>query len=413
MKTLRILALSVASVLLTPLAAWAVTDTWDGGGANENLSTSANWLDNSAPASDLPNTDLIFAGVIRLTPNVSAAFSTHSISFNNTAGAFTIGGLQLNVGTGGITNRDSQTMTFNNLVNFSGVANSTINASFGGLTFANTVAFPTGTLTVTGGFPTSFTNISGTGALTKSGAGMLILSGTNAYFGTTTVSAGTLLVNGSQPQSPVSVSSGATLGGSGRLGNISSSGIVAPGGNPGILTSSNVTFNASATFAVELNGTVVGNAYDQLNVLGTVELGRSTLSVTVGFIPVIGNTFTIIDNDGGDAVSGAFAGLAQGALLTNGPSIFQISYTGGTGNDVVLTRVNPPSQIQPILIATNREAQLEGLGLAGLTYALHASTNLMNWTVIGTALANGSGVYTFVDTNAPLFSLRFYRVRSP
>ena len=39
--------------------------------------------------------------------------------------------------------------------------------------------------------------ISGTGTFTKSGAGNLILTGTNTYTGTTTVSAGTLSVNGS------------------------------------------------------------------------------------------------------------------------------------------------------------------------------------------------------------------------
>ena len=83
----RILATSIAALLLhTPL--FAVTDTWDGGGGNDNISTGANWLDSTAPGSDLVNTDLIFAGVLRLTPNFAAPFNADSVTFDNTAGAF-------------------------------------------------------------------------------------------------------------------------------------------------------------------------------------------------------------------------------------------------------------------------------------------------------------------------------------
>src|SRR5438309_1617155 len=121
MNTRHLLAFIVAAIL-APLAAHATTFTWDGGGADNNLSTSANWNPDGAPGSDLVNTNLIFAGSVRLFPNVSAAFSTNSVTFNNTAGAFTIGGLQLNVGAGGIVNNDADTDKFTNLVSFSGVA---------------------------------------------------------------------------------------------------------------------------------------------------------------------------------------------------------------------------------------------------------------------------------------------------
>ena len=193
MKTRRILALSIASLLLTPFAARAVTDTWDGGSPiNSFLNSNANWLDNSAPLSDLLNTDLIFAGMVRLSPNVSAAFSTNSITFDNTAGAFAITGQPLSVGTGGILNNSTQIMTFNNPLDFSGVASSTINASAGRLTFANTVTLPTGTLTVTGGSATSFGNISGTGQLSKTGTGTMTWTPNITTAFNVTINAGTL-----------------------------------------------------------------------------------------------------------------------------------------------------------------------------------------------------------------------------
>src|SRR5438874_5423368 len=82
-------------------------------------------------------------------------------------------------------------------------------------------------------------NGSGTVALTKTGTGTLTLSGANTYSGATTVTAGTLLVNGVQGASPVSVNGG-TLGGIGTVGTITSTaagGSVSPGQvGPGILS---------------------------------------------------------------------------------------------------------------------------------------------------------------------------------
>src|SRR5262249_31199884 len=115
MKTCHLVIATIA-LALHAARALAVNETWDGGGADNNFSTNNNWADNTAPASDLVNTDLFFQGTVRLAPNVSAAFSTNSVTFNSTVGAnaFTIGGVQLNVGAGGIVNNDADTNTFTN-----------------------------------------------------------------------------------------------------------------------------------------------------------------------------------------------------------------------------------------------------------------------------------------------------------
>ncbi len=178
MKTSRILTLGVVSMLMTPLAAMAVTETWDGGGADDNVSTGLNWADNSAPVSDLVNTDLVFAGAVRLIPNFAAAFSADGITFDNTAGFFQLIGARLDIGDDGILNNDAQLQVITNAVDFSGVATSSIGAASGGLTFTGTVTLPAGTLTVAGLFETNFGQVVGTSAntLVKQGAGTMTWS---------------------------------------------------------------------------------------------------------------------------------------------------------------------------------------------------------------------------------------------
>ena len=201
MKTPRRLALTIASLLLASLAAHAVTDTWDGGGADNNVGTDANWVDNNDPASNLSFTDLIFGSPAATSKNVvfDTAFSAHSITIENApAGlfAYTFTGQTLSVGSGGIVNNEPRDSLFNNPVSFSGVANATIGGTGQILQFANTVTLPTDTLTVT--VPTSgdmyFDNFAGTSSLTKSGAGIMNWTPTVTQFLDLTVSAGTLLM---------------------------------------------------------------------------------------------------------------------------------------------------------------------------------------------------------------------------
>ena len=64
---------------------------WDGGGANDNLSTPENWIDDVAP--DFGGALVSFSGAARLTPNndVINAVISH-LSFTDQADAFTLGG---------------------------------------------------------------------------------------------------------------------------------------------------------------------------------------------------------------------------------------------------------------------------------------------------------------------------------
>ncbi|MCY2971325.1 MAG: Ig-like domain repeat protein, partial [Planctomycetota bacterium] len=124
-------------------------------------------------------------------------------------------------------------------------------------------------------------------------------------------------------------------------------GTVTPGtqtSNVSVLTTSGIIAQSSVgvfSFDLDTSGTVAGTAYDQLAVNGIVNLsGSPVLNVNLNFIPnTRGNSYTIISNDGSDAVIGTFNGQAEGSLVTVNSVSYRISYVGGTGNDVTLTCV--------------------------------------------------------------------------
>jgi len=208
--------------------------------------------------------------------------------------------------------------------------------------------------------------VSGT-TLTKGGNGTLVLSGANDYTGTTTVSTGKLVVNnvaGSGTGSgPVVVQNGATLGGTGIFAlatsttsiDVQSDVTFHIGG--GRMTVGNGSLNVDGLFIFDLNGTIAGTAggYDQLQFslenTGSITLGGSSaLQLNLNFAPVLGQQFELIDvGNGGAFITGTFAGLADGAFFSQGGQQFQISYFGGTGNDLVVTAIPEPSTTAAIL----------------------------------------------------------------
>ncbi|MDB6148679.1 MAG: Autotransporter-associated beta strand repeat protein, partial [Chthoniobacter sp.] len=195
--------------------------------------------------------------------------------------------------------------------------------------------------------------IEGNVAVTKTGAGSLTFGGVSPYVGATTVSGGELLVAGSISASTTTVSAGGTLGGTGSVGDlIIAGGTLAPGLSPGTMNAGDTTFSGG-TFALEIFGPNAGTEYDQLNVTGTVSLTSNTaITISLGAYNPADNgstSFVVINNDQADAVAGPGLFTMNGTPLNNGAIFtasgqpFQISYTGGTGNDVVLTAVPEPS----------------------------------------------------------------------
>ena len=189
-------------------------------------------------------------------------------------------------------------------------------------------------------------NVIGVGSiaqLIKSSPGTLVLTGTNSYQGNTIVSNGTLEIDGSQPQSLVQVF-GATLQGNGTVGPLElddPNAVLFPFGMT--CTAFNEGAAPGGTFQVNLSGESPA-LYSQLQASGSVSLSNLNLTASLNFYSQYGDQFTIVKNNGGAAPSGAFNGLPEGSLFPISGEMFQITYHGGSGGDVVLTHLSPTNQ---------------------------------------------------------------------
>ena len=366
------------------------------------------------PASATPGS-LTFGGGTLATTATFTLNTKRGIAFNSTgtidvASATTLTYAGIAAGSGGLTKTSAGTLLISGANTYSGattigagtlklgVANSVPSGSTVAVTgtfdlagFADTIgslsgggtvtSSAAGAITLTAGgdnTSTSFSGViqngSGTVAFTKSGTGTQTFGGNNTYTSTTTVSAGALLVNGSQSSSAISLNGG-TLGGSGTVGTVTSTasgGTVNPGTTTGILTTGNINWSTGTpTFKVALNGTTVGTGYDQVSTSGTINLTGATLSGTVGFSPTNGASFTIINNTGGSAITGTFSGMAEGSTVTVGGWSFKITYLGGSGHSVVLTTGTP---VLALVNSVSPSAMLQSPG-TDLAYTITFTNN--------------------------------------
>jgi fibronectin-binding autotransporter adhesin len=231
---------------------------------------------------------------------------------------------------------------------------------------------------------------------TKDGSGVLTLSAANTLAGDTVVLAGTLNLTGSlTATNSVTIASGATLAGSGTITTanavtISGGGTLAPGVvgvNNGVGTLTiNGDLDLSGTLQIDIDGTTAGSDYDQVVVNGAVTLDATTgaLSVTHNYTPGLADSYTLIDNDGSDAIVDTFAGLPEGDTLTAGGNgtVLTASYIGGTGNDFTLTA---PDNSVPVVTGLDGDitAYTAGgtvlLDAGGDAVVSDAQDDLANW----------------------------------
>jgi len=349
----------------------------------------------------------------------SLQFDTSSVPFVN----LTVGGSTSNLTWSGdgaanvwnlkaATNWNNQTETFYDLdaVTFDDSSANRV------VTLAGTLE-PSG-VTVASANNYTFTGsgkLSGSGGLTLSGAGSLTLNTANDFIGPVNVNAGTLLVNGTLGNAPVTVASGATLGGTGAiLGpvTVQSGGTFSPGASIGTLAISNnlVLGDGSATI-FEANMTTL--VQDKVIGLNSVTYGGTLNLVLSGRSVVASDTFKLfsattvaVPTSLYSPYSGAFSSIVP---ATPGTDLAWNTYTLATDGTLRVVSTVPASMMvqqsgsqftltwpaDHVGWRLQRQVNAAGVGLSANWVDVSGSTTTSSVTVT-VSPANGSVFYRLV-----------------
>ncbi len=391
------------------------SEVWNGGGANNLWSSNPNWQSGHAPG--YVGDSLTFAGTTRLTPDMNAGYTISTLTFDGTAGSFTLGssgGYGLTVTGGSIANNSANTQTLNlavanaaNLLDVSGGNNIVFNggiAGAGGLqndnsgtlilngtnTFTGGITINSGTLQIAGAGLLGDTNGNYSGNITnytvlqysssatqtlsgvisdngnignvliKDGSGILILAGGNTYLGDTLISNGVLQVTG-------------TLAAGNYLGNFTDNGTLAWSGASaqtlrGVISGSGGLLKDGAG-TLTLNG---ANDYAGSTIVtkGTLVYSPNTITYpTINSLSIYSNATVLVKANSGTS-------LPVGNLTLNSNSVLNLSYDFSGGNPTVAA-VGVANLSTP---GTNIVIRITGFGAALGQFPLISYT--------GTPLAN-------------------------
>lgn len=261
--------------------------------------------------------------------------------------------------------------------------------------------------------------INGTDGVVKTGAGTLVLDGTNAYVGPTVVASGTLMLNGRTGAGPVLVETGANLTGAGVAGGSLTNlpgGTLSPGGGVGTLTvTSNATLSAGSALWIELDPAQL--TADQLNVGGTLSLDGALIVTNLGpNEPPAGAFFQILN---AAQVVGHFSSVQLPALTGAKTWNTDDLYTTGTiavqGAPNIL--VNPLSQTNSAGSTITFSALASGVAAYQWFYNgnLLAGQNATN-LVLPMVRTSQSGPYYAIVSNvfgAVTSSVAFLQITNP
>jgi autotransporter-associated beta strand protein len=367
------------------------------------------------------------AGVIRAAAN--QALGTGNITFDSTGNSSTArlelaGGINL-PNTISFSGRNNSTVGIENVSGSNSLVGPINMASGGGVyniqTDAGLLTVGSGATAITdlasgarsltfqgagnGSVVGNITDGSGTVSITKADIGTWTLGGANTYSGSTTVNAGTLVLNGSLGSGSVSVNGG-TLTGNGIIGGpvtVLSGGTLAPGGGLTILSVSNdVTLQNGSTTMIEISATALAN--DQLVASGTLTCSGTLVVTNISGTLAAGDTFQLFR-----------AGTISGAFSSNSlpPLDSSLAWSNSLAVDGTITVVSTVSTV-----STNILWNLSGTNLTlswppnHIGWRLQVQTNSLNGTNWVDVPGSSSTNYEQLPLDPTLQSI-FYRLIYP
>lgn len=283
-------------------------------------------------------------------------------------------------------------------LDLSGSTTTTI-AGLSGTSSSSLILGGTSNLTVNQSIDTVYAgSISGSGSLIKDGDGRLNLTGTNTYTGATIINDGTLAVNGSIT-SPVTIKSGATLGGTGATGTVTieSGGTFAPGNSIGTINvKGTLRFQSGSKYLVEASA---AGAADRINVTGEAVIGSG---VSVQVLAANGNyrpstTYMILTAT--NKITGTFASVSTDLAFLE-PKLNQ------TSKYVELTLKRKSNTFASVAADPNQAAVATAVESMGLYNSLYDSVLTQNLAGARAAFDSFSGDFFGTISNRVLGSVQ-------
>ncbi|NBV76249.1 MAG: hypothetical protein EBR59_09915, partial [Methylococcaceae bacterium] len=278
------------------------------------------------------------------------------------------------------------------------------------------------TLNIGSSYTLSATSISGTGQITKSGAGTLTLPALSSYTGQINVNAGKLILSGTLAPSNLAINGGTleiaatvTPGGtvnvlSGATLLISGSGNLSGGSN-----SKGFTLNGIFEYASSVNQTLSGILSGAGSLVKTTSSSTLTVGNTgntyTGSFSVTAGTLKANDNKafGGTNTTGAITVSGTGALDLNGKTIptsipLSLSGSGPSGAGALINSSGTTAIYPGLLSLAGDSSIVGGAGLITLSNVGTINGNGYNLTLggakggtIASIIGTGSGALTKQD----------------
>jgi autotransporter-associated beta strand protein len=328
-----------------------VTNSFTGSG---NWSATNSWANGVAAVN---GSSVLFSGAGGASTNNNAVDSVSGVTFAAGAGAYTVSGDSLTVGTNGIVNNSANVQTVSNALALGNTL--TVSAA------SNAI--------VLGG------NITGSNGIIKTGASTLTLSGANSYSGATTVGGGTLRIDGNarlgntnttltisnagimEVTAAGTITNAITIGaGNGVLSNASSSGMVVFATNVSkngtVLTSR--SGSGTNVFAGKITGTEANSDF-------VVDGGTTVFSNVMTY-----NGPTIITN-GGTLVLAVDDAMPSGSDLILGGGTFLV--------DVENYNADSSLSMGTLTLSENSTIDFGDFGTSGDRILKFANSSAINW----------------------------------
>ncbi|MGL5018769.1 MAG: choice-of-anchor D domain-containing protein [Luteolibacter sp.] len=164
---------------------------------------------------------------------------------------------------------------------------------------------------------------------------------------------------------------------------------------PGFTQSEGVAFSTPASVALVVNGFTA--------------TGQTVGAITLGFAPTQGQVLTLVNNTSNNPIVGVLTNLTNGGAIATSYAgrnfLFVANYSGGDGNDLTLTLLNPEIAVEQPLLTNIADGGSHGFGTmilgspASLVFTIkNTGPGILNGLTIN---KSGPDLATFTVTASP------------